>query len=126
METLNLDIHSNTTSSFNVYQLNQFDIGKTIADSIYGKFRLATHKKTKEEVIFQIIEMHLHSDTEELKRIETNIKNYRRIKHESVAQLLSIIQTKQAIYLIFSKLQGISAMDYIINNDNYLHRRSNN
>ena len=102
-------------NDFNLYQLSQFQIGKTIFDSIYGKFKEAVHLKTKENVIFQIIETHLYNNKDDLKTILTNIKNYRKIKNEYFFQLLTIIQTKQVIYLVFTKDSGIPAIDYIIN-----------
>ena len=109
-----MSIKSNDTRIGLFHQLSHFELGKTIADTTFGKLRLAIHKPTKEKVIIHIIEKNLYTDPAEALILKNNVQSVQLIKHTNIVQLFTILDTNQAIYLLFDFIEGKSIMNYLV------------
>ncbi|XP_054166356.1 maternal embryonic leucine zipper kinase-like [Oppia nitens] len=78
----------------------------------FGKVRLATHLKTGHKVAVKIMnKQRLGSD---LCRVRVEINSLKVLRHENIAKLLQVIETKDEIYLILEYCSGGELFDYLV------------
>lgn len=80
-----------------------------------GTVRLGTHKHTKFQVAFKIIDkVHLQTDPKLWQKVKREIVILKLIEHKNVLKLYDVLETENRLYLVLEHVKGGELFDYIV------------
>ena len=97
--------------------INDYKMDKKIGEGQFSKVYLAEHKLTSEKVAIKIIFKNNNIIKETLSRIKTEIEILKRVKHNNICKLISVIETNERIYLIEEYIEGNDLLFFINQSD---------
>ena len=90
-----------------------YKMDKKIGEGRFSKVYLAIHKLTSEKVAIKIIYKNNDSSKDLLQRIKSEMEILKKVKHNNICKLFSIIETEQRIYIIQEYIEGIDLLSFI-------------
>ena len=97
--------------------INNYKMDKKIGEGQFSKVYLAEHKLTSEKVAIKIIFKNDNITKETLSRIKSEIEILKRVKHNNICKLISVIETNERIYLIEEYIEGNDVLFFINQSD---------
>lgn len=94
--------------------IGPFALGEKLGEGTFGVVRLGTHLLTGEKVAIKILEKVRILEQADKTRVEREIKILKSLRHNTIIQLYSVIQTVSSIYLIMEYASGKELFDYIV------------
>ena len=106
---------NNDTNKFPISDdINNYRMDKKIGEGRFSKVYLAIHKLTSEKVAIKIIYKNNDSSKDLLQRIKSEMEILKKVKHNNICKLFSIIETEQRIYIIQEYIEGIDLLLFIL------------
>ena len=103
--------------SITLNDINQYNIISKIGEGTFSEVKLATHKLTNEKVAIKILDKkYLLSKKISINRIKSEISIFKQLKHQNIVKLLSLIETKEKIFIIQEYIKGPDLFEYIQEN----------
>lgn len=96
--------------------LANFTILNSIGEGTFGKVHLSIHNLTKEKVAVKILEKAKILETDEIERINREIKFLKKFKNINIIKIYEIIETKSNVYFIMEHASGGELFNYIVKN----------
>ena len=93
--------------------INNYKMDKKIGEGRFSKVYLAIHKLTLEKVAIKIIFKNHNKSIDFLDRIKSEIEILKKVKHNNICKLFSIIETEERIYLIQEFIEGQDLLYFI-------------
>ena len=96
-------------------KINNYKILGTIGSGTYGKVKLATHIKTKEQVAIKIIEKVKLIRTGDEERIKKEMRIMSTLNHPNILKAFEIFEDEKNFYIIMEKPERGDLFNYIGN-----------
>ena len=97
-------------------QIGDYILEEEIGSGAFAKVVKGKHIPTGEQVAIKVLDkIFLNEDTENLKRVEKEIKILKLVKHKNIIKLYEIMETSQKIYLVMELCERGELFDYIVN-----------
>ena len=97
-------------------QIGDYILEEEIGSGAFAKVVKGKHIPTGEQVAIKVLDkIFLDEDTENLKRVEKEIKILKLVKHKNIIKLYEIMETSQKIYLVMELCERGELFDYIVN-----------
>ena len=94
-------------------KLGRFVLGEKLGQGTFGFVRLAKHTLTGENVAIKILDKEKILKEKDKFRLKNEIKILKKLRHNNLVQLYSVIDTKLSINLIMEYCEGEELFDYI-------------
>ena len=111
-QSVNNNINIDTSLSI-PDDINDYKIDKKIGEGQFSKVYLAEHKLTSEKVAIKIIFKSNNLTKKTLSRIKSEIEILKKVKHNNISKLISVIETNERIYLIEEYIEGYDLLFFI-------------
>ena len=109
----NFNKKNNDNITTNSDDINNYKIDKKIGEGRFSKVYLAYHKLTSEKVAIKIIFKNKNKSPDFLDRIKSEIEILKKVKHNNISKLFSVIETEERIYLIQELIDGHDLLYFI-------------
>lgn len=96
--------------------LVNYSLLNSIGEGTFGKVHLGIHNLTKEKVAVKVLEKAKILETEEIERINREIKFLKKFKNINIIKIYEIIETKSNVYFIMEHASGGELFNYIVRN----------
>ena len=94
-------------------KLGLFVLGEKLGQGTFGFVRLATHTLTGEKVAIKILDKEKIIKEKDKFRLKNEINILKKLRHNNIVQLYSVINTQLSINLIMEYCEGEELLDYI-------------
>lgn len=97
-------------------QIDDFLIGDMLGEGTFGKVKVATHCQTGEKVAVKVLSKKKIRENHDEERISREINILKKMMHPNIAQLYSVIETNQSLYLIMEYCESGELFHHIVLN----------
>lgn len=94
--------------------LSNYSMGKSIGEGTFGKVHLGVHNLTNEKVAIKVLEKAKISESDEIERINREIKFLKKFKNINIIKIYEIIETNSKVYFIMEYASGGELYNYIV------------
>ena len=99
--------------------INDYKMDKKIGEGRFSKVYLAKHKLTSENVAIKIIFKNTSTTKEILSHTKAEIEILKKLKHNNICKLYSVIETNERIYIIQEFVDGEDLSFFIHQNQKF-------
>ena len=99
--------------------INDYKMDKKIGEGRFSKVYLAKHKLTSENVAIKIIFKNASTTKEILSHTKAEIEILKKLKHNNICKLYSVIETNERIYIIQEFVDGEDLSFFIHQNQKF-------
>ena len=99
--------------------INDYKMDKKIGEGRFSKVYLAKHKLTSENVAIKIIFKNTNTTKEILSHTKAEIEILKKLKHNNICKLYSVIETNERIYIIQEFVDGEDLSFFIHQNQKF-------
>ena len=93
--------------------INNYKMEQKIGEGRFSKVYQAIHKLTSEKVAIKIIFKNINTSHDLLKNVKSEIEILKRVKHNNICKLFSVIETDERIYIIQEYIEGNDLLFFI-------------
>ena len=90
-----------------------FKLKKKLGEGNFSIVKLATHSLTEENVAIKIIDKTRFTKVEDKERINRELSILKKIHHNNIVKLYTIIESQCTIFIVQEYLEGKELLDYI-------------
>lgn len=94
--------------------IDHYSVGYTVGDGGFSKVKLARHRMTGIKVAIKMISKETLLRQNELFRAANEIAALQLLKHQNIARLFQVLESKSRVYLVMEHLPAGELFDYIV------------
>eukprot|EP00043_Microstomoeca_roanoka_P016686 m.171858 g.171858 ORF g.171858 m.171858 type:complete len:589 (-) comp16508_c1_seq2:461-2227(-) len=94
--------------------VDNYSVGYTIGDGGFSKVKLARHRMTGIKVAIKMISKDILQQQGELFRAANEIAALQLLKHQNIARLFQVLESKSRVYLVMEHMPAGELFDYIV------------
>ncbi|EGD78803.1 CAMK/CAMKL protein kinase [Salpingoeca rosetta] len=94
--------------------IDHYSVGYTVGDGGFSKVKLARHRMTGIKVAIKMISKETLQRQGELFRAANEIAALQLLKHQNIARLFQVLESRSRVYLVMEHLPAGELFDYIV------------